>query len=218
MRRTTIFATAAYIAAVAGLALAGETNVQTRGKIVVAPNATLVAVSTDPVVQRVLNDDFYAAGRGPGVGSKLAATLTVTLSERLLKPGVSLNELAPGDPAVVALLRAAGAEPPPVGDTGNQPVDPYENVARMETAHPDDPALQEFRQQQAFNKSLGMGGAPLPAQEAQEDQSYDRVIIARVTADERRDQFIVVAVAQPGDDVHYVKKLVAEEIANAALH
>ena len=51
-----------------------------------------------------------------------------------------------------------------------------------------------------------------------DEQTYDTVIVARVTVDDRRDQFMVVALAHPGDDARQVKKLVAEEIANAALH
>ncbi len=198
--------------------MAGDTNIQTSGKVDVAAEVPLVAVSTDPVVQRVLNDDFYAAKRGLGDSARPPATLTVTLSERVLKPGVSLNEVAPGDPAVVALLRAAGADPPPVGDTGDRQVDPYEAAARIENARPEDPAMQNFRQQQAFDRSISGAGPASIAQEMAENQSYDTVIIARVTVDSQRDQYTVVAVTHPGDDIRQVKTLVAEDIANAALH
>jgi hypothetical protein len=37
-----------------------------------------------------------------------------------LRPGISLGELAPGDPQVADLIQQAGAIPPPVGDTGNK--------------------------------------------------------------------------------------------------
>ena len=218
MRLASIIAAASWLALCAVPAVAGETNIQTRGKIDVSAEVPLVAVSTDPVVQRVLNDDFYAAKRGPGVGIKAPATLTVTLTERLLKPGVSLNEVAPGDPAVVALLRAAGAEPPRLGDTGITRIDPYEAAARIESVRPEDPGMQNFRQQQAFNQSIAGAGPGTYAQELAENQSYDQVIIARVTVDGQRDRFTVVAVAHPGDDIRNVKRLVAEDIANAALH
>jgi len=218
MRLASIIAAASWLALYAGPAVAGETNIRTRGKIDVSAEVPLVAVSTDPVVQRVLNDDFYAAKRGPGVAIKAPATLTVTLTERLLKPGVSLNEVAPGDPAVVALLRAAGANPPPLGDTGSARIDPYEAAARIENVRPEDPGMQNFRQQQAFDQSIGGAGPATYAQELAENQSYDQVIIARVTVDSQRDRFTVVAVAHPGDDIRNVKRLVAEDIANAALH
>jgi len=218
MRLASIIAAASWLALCVGLAVADETNIETRGKIDVSADVPLVAVSTDPVVQRVLNDDFYAAKRGPGVGIKAPATLTVTLTERLLKPGVSLNEVAPGDPAVVALLRAAGANPPPLGDTGSRPVDPYEAAARIENVRPEDPGMQNFRQQQAFQQAINGGGPATNAQEMAENQSYDQVIIARVTVGGQNDRFTVVAIAHPGDDIRNVKRLVAEDIANAALH
>jgi len=218
MRSACIIAAVAYVALSASSAPAGEAGIQTRGKIEVAADVPLMAVSTDPVVQRVLNDDFYAAKRGSGIGLKPPSTLTVTLTQRVLKPGVSLNDVAPGDPAVVALLRAAGATPPPVGDTGARRVDPYEAAARIQSARPEDPALQNFRQQQAFDKSIAGAPPPTLAEEAAENQSYDSLIIARVTADQRPGQLTVVAVAHPGDDIREIKKLVAENIANAALH
>ncbi|HJU09841.1 MAG TPA: hypothetical protein VJ728_03140, partial [Candidatus Binataceae bacterium] len=36
------------------------------------------------------------------------------------RPGVSLTQVAPGDPQVADLMKAAGATPPPLGDTGNE--------------------------------------------------------------------------------------------------
>ncbi len=219
MRFAPISIAAALVALSVASAIAGETKVQTRGKIDVGVSSPLVAVSTDPVVQRVLNDDFYAARRAAagGANGSNAATLTITLAEHVLKPGVSLNEIAPGDPGVVSMLRAAGAQPPPVADTGSAEADPYETAARLEATRPDDPETQALREQQAFQQSLARGG-PADAPESMQDQGYDRVLVARVTVNDRRDQFTVVAVAHPGDDMRDVKKLVAEEIANAALH
>ena len=194
-------------------------EVKTRGKLEVAPDIPILAVSTDPVVQRVLTEDFYAANRGPSTVAKSISTLTVMLSQRVLKPGVSLNDLAPGDPAVVALIRAAGATPPTVGDTGNNPPNLYEETARMEALRPEDPGLQQFRAQQAFERGAGMPGAGSPPiSQAEDEQTYDTVIVARVTADDRAGGFTAVAVAHPGDDIRAVKKLIAEEIASAALH
>ncbi len=209
---------AAFVALSAASSFAAAT-VKTRGKIAVAAGLPLVAVSTDPVVQRVLNEDFYAAGRGARDEAKVA-TMTVTLTQRVLKPGLSLEEVAPGDPGVVALLRAAGATPPPIGDAGAGQLDPYENMARMDAVRPDNPAVQQLRAEQAFNKSLGMPGTggPFARRGAADDQGYDTVMVARVTVDDLCEQFAVVAVAHPGDDLRETKKLVAEEIANAALH
>ncbi|MFZ0889653.1 MAG: hypothetical protein WA005_14465 [Candidatus Binataceae bacterium] len=209
-------------ALLAGLIVAAgldAAEVKTRGKLEVGPNIPILAVSTDPVVQRVLTEDFYAANRGPSTVAKNSTTLTVMLSQRVLKPGVSLNDLAPGDPAVVALIRAAGATPPTVGDSGNKPPNLYEETARMEALRPDDPAVTQFMAQQAFQRNAGMPGAGPPRiAQAEDEQTYDTVIVARVTADDRAGGFTAVAVAHPGDDIRAVKKLIAEEIASAALH
>lgn len=214
-----VLATAAVLVAFAATSALGAAAVKTRGKLEIAPNMPMVAVSTDPVIQRVLNEDFYAARRA-GQGEAKVATITVTLTERALKPGVSLNEVAPGDPGILALLRAAGASTPPIGDTGASQVDPFENAARMQVTRPDNPAIEQLRQDQAFNKALGMpgSGGPYVAHNAAADEGYDRVTVARVSVDNQREQLTVVAVAHPGDDAREAKKLVAEAIANAALH
>jgi hypothetical protein len=191
-------------------------EIRTRGKLEIAPRTPLVAVSTDPVVQRVLNDDFFAAGRNTRSDASGGATITVTLSEQVLKPGVSLQQLAPGDPKIIALLRAAGATTPPIGDSGDKPIDPYANLERREMLNPDDPATRQLREEQAFYQSLARG--PVNAQESDENQGYDKVVIARATVSDRGDEFIVVAVVHPDDEFRKVKKLVAEEIANAVLH
>jgi len=209
-------------ALLAGLIVAAgldAAEVQTRGKLEIGPDIPILAVSTDPVVQRVLTEDFSAANRGPSTVAKHSTTLTVMLSQRVLKPGVSLNDLAPGDPAVVALIRAAGASPPTVGDSGDKPPNLYEETARMEALRPEDPAFQQFRAQQAFQRGAGMPGAGSPPiSQAEDEQTYDTVIVARATADDRAGGFTAVAVAHPGDDIRAVKKLIAEEIASAALH
>jgi hypothetical protein len=210
--------TAALVAFAATSAF-GAATIRSRGKIEIAAGMPLVAVSTDPLIQRVLNEDFYAARRAAH-GEASVATITVTLTERALKPGVSLNDVAPGDPGILALLRAAGATTPPIGDTGASQVDPFENAARTQALRPDNPAIEQLRQQQAFNKAIGMPGAggPYVAHNAADDEGYDRVTVARVSVDDQHEQLMVVAVAHPGDDARETKKLVAEAIANAALH
>jgi hypothetical protein len=46
--------------------------------------------------------------------------LTVSVADQALRPGVSLGQLAPGDPDVGDLLKAVGVTPPPIGDTGTE--------------------------------------------------------------------------------------------------
>ena len=100
------------------------------GKLVVPANAGVVAICTDPVVQNVLNEDLRAARHGLASNPENSVTLTVTVNQQLLAPGVSLNQMFPGDPSMVELLKAAGANPPPLGDSGNQPIDPFAQEAR----------------------------------------------------------------------------------------
>ena len=72
-------------------------------------------------------------------------TLTVSVNQQMLAPGVSLNQMFPGDPSMVELLKAAGANPPPLGDSGNQPIDPFAQEARRQALYPDDTAAEQFR-------------------------------------------------------------------------
>jgi len=115
---------ATMVAIFEGVAIAGS-GVQTEGKVTVPETAPLFAVCTDPTVQQTLEQDFRGAHREPDSGHGTPVTVTVTLNEKLLKPGVVLRDLGPGDPWEIArLLRAAGAEPPPIGDTGDKHLDP----------------------------------------------------------------------------------------------
>ena len=47
---------------------------------------------------------------------------------------------------------------------------------------------------------------------------FDNVIVARVSISGSPDELTVVAVFHPGEDEHEAKKMIAEEIVNAALH
>jgi hypothetical protein len=120
--RWTFAACAAIVAAfaLANSSTAFAVQIKKAGKLSVPPNATLVAFSTDPTIQQVLSQDFGAAHRNDDSGAHSVLTVSVTVSDQMLKPGVSLNELAPGDPQVADLIKAAGATPPPIGDTGDQ--------------------------------------------------------------------------------------------------
>jgi hypothetical protein len=95
-------------------------EVKHAGKLQVSADVALVAFSTDPTIQQVLTQDIEAAKRGFTADSHSVLTLTVTVADQALRPGVSLGQLAPGDPDVGDLLKAAGVTPPPIGDTGTE--------------------------------------------------------------------------------------------------
>jgi hypothetical protein len=213
---TTLLATLTVI--LAGVALASE--VQTDGKISVSQTAPVFAVCTDSVVQQTLEQDFRDAHRSPDSGHGQPVTVTVTLNEKLLKPGVVLGDLGPGDPWVIAkLLRAAGTEPPPIGDTGNKPLDPYSEAARRQIMDPNDPTLG-LRNYQAFKNEMRRPEEPRfgPNGNASDEEIYDRVIVARATVGGSPDQLMALVIVHPRDDVRTAKELVAEEIANSILH
>ncbi|MGH7879738.1 MAG: hypothetical protein ACREQD_09600, partial [Candidatus Binataceae bacterium] len=117
------FVIAAIIAALA-LAQAGAAvaavQLKKTGKLTLPENAALMAFCSDPTVEAVLSQDFRAAKRAAGADAKAVTTLTVTVTQQLLKPGVSMSQIAPGAPEVADLLKAAGATPPPLGDTGSE--------------------------------------------------------------------------------------------------
>lgn len=98
--------------------LARAIEIRKSGKISIPANAQIVPFATDPTVANVLRQDFQAERRAAPANAATPVTLTVSLTERSLKPGVSLEDLAPGDPAVPTLLQEAGETPPPLGDTG----------------------------------------------------------------------------------------------------
>jgi hypothetical protein len=200
--------------------VAQTANVQIEGKLAVVQTAPLFAVCTDPVLQQTLEQDFRGAHRGPETGLGFPVTVTVTVNDKLLKPGVVLGDLGPGDPFVIArLLRAAGTDPPPIGDTGNKRLDPYAEAARRQIMDPNDPMLQ-LRNYQAFRNEMRRPQEPRFGAngDAKDEEIYDRAIVARATVGGSPDQMMAVVVVHPGDDVHSAKELLAEEIANAILH
>ena len=189
------------------------------GKLVAPANAGVIAVCTDPVVQNVLNEDLRAARNGLASNPENSVTLTVTVNQQLLAPGVSLNQMFPGDPSMVELLKAAGANPPPLGDSGDQPTDPYAQLARRRMLSPDDPTAEDqFRAYQAGQQAAHGVNAPSPYSNIPKNQLYDTVIVARASLEGATDELKVVAVVHSGDDARRAKELVAEEIANAVLH
>jgi hypothetical protein len=94
-------------------------EIKQAGRLQVSHDAQLFAFSTDPTIQEILSQDFNAASRS-AAGNSSTVTVSVNVTQQMLKPGVSLSQLAPGDPQVADLIKAAGANPPPLGDTGSQ--------------------------------------------------------------------------------------------------
>jgi hypothetical protein len=212
VRRT--IAAIAVAVAIGGFAYAADLKVL--GRLPAPANASVVAISTDPVVQSVLNEDLRAARRGRPSNPENLLTLTVTVNQQMLAPGVSLNQMFPGDPSMVEMLKEAGADPPPLGDTGNQPIDPFANEARRKELSPDDPLTDQFKAYQARRQAFEDG--PTPYDKIPKNQIYDTVIVARASLEGASDELKVVAVVHAGDDARRAKELVAEEIANAVLH
>jgi hypothetical protein len=207
-------AIAVAIAAIASYAPAAD--IKMAGKLEVPANATVMAVCTDPVLQNVLNEDLRAGRHGQPANADSSVTLTVSVNQQMLAPGVSLNQMFPGDPSMVELLKQAGAEPPALGDTGDQPSDPYAQQLRGQALSPDDPATEQFKAYEA--SKLAMSRGPTPYDNIPKTEIYDTVIVARASLEGAADELKVVAVVHSGDDLRRAKELVAEEIANAVLH
>jgi len=218
IRRAAASALSASAAIIVIAVTARAADVRTAGKLDLPANAGVVAICTDPVVQNVLTDALRAARRSSPPDPSELVTLTVTVNQQVLAPGVSLNQLFPGDPSMVELLKAAGAEPPPLGDTGNAPSDPYEIQARRRALSPQDPLTESFRSYQTMQQQMSGANAPTPYESIPKNEIYDTVIVARASIEGSLEQLKVVAVVHSGVDAHKAKVLVAEEIANAALH
>lgn len=108
----------AMVAVAAPRALALE--IRTAGKISMPADVQVVPFSTDALVADRLRQDFEAEHRLAGISAASPLTLSVSITESPLRPGVSLQDLAPGDPNIEGLIKAAGATPPPLGDTGTE--------------------------------------------------------------------------------------------------
>jgi hypothetical protein len=210
-----IFAAAVAVAAsfaAAGVSIAA--TIKTAGRLKLPPSTDVIVICNDPVVLTVLNQDFGAERRTLG-NITGTLTLTVSVNEKVMAPGVSLSDLFPGDPSMVELLEAAGASAPPLGDTGDQPTDPYADAARNQAMGLDDPLTAQFRQSQAFKQQMRQGDSPYDS--IPKNQIYDTVIVARATLGGTSNELKIVAVIHGGDDAQAAKKLVGEEIANQIL-
>src|SRR5271155_4840301 len=138
MRKTGHRAAAALAIVVAIGGFAHAADIKMAGKLDVPAGTTVIAICTDPVVQNVLNEDLRAARHGEPSNPDNSVTLTVTVNQQMLAPGVSLNEMLPGDPTMVRLLEQAGADPPPLGDSGDQATDPVPQEGRRQAMAPED--------------------------------------------------------------------------------
>ncbi|HLX04801.1 MAG TPA: hypothetical protein VKR28_04660, partial [Candidatus Binatus sp.] len=96
MRRSLNRAIAPLAIAVAIAGSAHAADVKMAGKLNVPANASVVAICTDPVVQNVLNEDLRAGRHGEPSNPDNSVTLTVTVNQQMLAPGVSLNQMFPG--------------------------------------------------------------------------------------------------------------------------
>ncbi len=137
-------------------------KVKVAGKLAVPAGQPLSVIATDPVLQQVLGQDLQVAGRLAGASASSVTTVTVTLSQRAIAPGMSLNDVAPGDHDAVALLKAMGvgtiplpnAAPPQAGQGGTQ------TAAEGNRAVPND--IQSY-QQQGEEMAPGPTGPPMAA-------------------------------------------------------
>jgi hypothetical protein len=228
--RVVLCAAASLAAMLVAGSIACAMSIKMAGKLRVPPKTPLIAVSTDPMIQRVLSQDFEASGRAPGTKAGASVTVTVTVHQNALRPGTSLSDIAPGNPQALALLKAAGVTPPPIADTGSGRSDPFQAMARKQALMPDSSTMQQIRDYQAqgaFTRMPGMPPAPYPPQYQPYQPSpprgsgsdvYDTAIVARATLNNSSDEMTVVAVAHPGEDFRKARELIAEEIADALLH
>jgi hypothetical protein len=195
---------------------AGAAQLKTLGRLSIPRTTPVIAICTDSVMQTVLTQDFSVARR-PLNSSAAPVTITVTMHQQVMKPGVSAQEVAPGDPTAADLLEALGAAPMPLGDSGDQPTDPYEAVARMEALRPEGPMMRQMREYQARNNAMGQPGGQFFGRE-DPGRQYPTAIVARVTSSAQDGSLTVAALLNPGEDARDAKELIAEEIANAVLH
>ncbi len=210
------------------------------GQISVPSDARVMVISTDSVLQQVLSEDFAVAKRSKPAGPPTTLTLTVAVIQRVLQPSVSMIDLAPGVPRVAELVKAAGYKPP-VEQTG-EPLtgDAAEYMAQgnpSAAAYNGNTAANSMQTNAMRNQLDRMSpyapGPPQPPDprdprnrpisppdylQPQPDRIYDTAVIAHVVLSDGKGEMTAVAVAHPGEDLHAVKKQLAERIANAVLH
>ena len=136
------------------------------GKLPVPPTIALGVIATDPVLQQVLSQDFQVAGRLAGASATSELTLTVTLTHRALEPGMSLNDVAPGNGDAVALLKQVGVKPPPLPEQTSSDHDDEsgadDTTAAEGNSHAKSDVNSYEQQGQMEPQPAPMGGMPLP--------------------------------------------------------
>jgi hypothetical protein len=252
---------ATVLASAGAFSAASALEIRHAGRLDVPLTKPLAVFSTDPTIMNVLSEDVDVARRGAGGNTPSPVTITVEVAESPLKPGVTLNQIALGDPDVAQLMQAAGATPPPLGDTGDQ-VDQAalaQARANSEMGLPHDTPMQSALNAIQAHGNLGpmpdpngcIGGMPCADPNAMasppahpgdpgytgdtqaymaqggslpqlfhqnEPGQYVTVVVARASASGSNQEITVVAVVNPGEDVHEAKRMVAEQIANTVLH
>jgi hypothetical protein len=216
VRRITIAIFVALISFSSVTREAAAIDVQTKGSIDAPKSWPLVAFSTDFEIQQVLSDAIRNSGRNLMPGESEAITLTVNARQKLLKPGVSLADLFPGDPDVAAMLREAGIAPPPLGDTGDAQADPYATQAREQAMNPDPSQSQRLQQTERMRNYYNNHG-PSPYDSIPAGQLYDTVVIAQAVLSKGTGQMLLVAVVHPDESIKDARKLIAMKIADAVL-
>lgn len=149
---------------------APQVVVKVGGKLPVPPTTPIGVIATDPVLQQVLSQDFQVAGRLAGASATSELTLTVTLTHRALEPGMSLNEVAPGNGDAIALLKQAGVNPAPLPEQTTQEDDKDSNSddddtnAAKGSSHAKNDVNSYQQQGRMEQRPTSMGGSipPLP--------------------------------------------------------
>jgi hypothetical protein len=142
--------------------------VKVGGKLPVPPTTPLSVIASDPVLQQVLSQDFQVAGRLAGANATSELTLTVTLTHRALEPGMSLNEVAPGNADAVALLKQAGVKSLPLPELAAQDQDQESGPDADDTnaaeggSHANNDVNSYEQQGEIQERSAPMSRPPLP--------------------------------------------------------
>ncbi len=195
-------------------------------------------IATDPVLQQVLSDDFSVARRSKSPGGPKMLTLTVAFTQRVLQPGISTMELAPGVPGVAKLVKAAGYQSfsegtnePLTGDAaayvaqGHPSTTAYGNNLNSGNPYQRNPITSEFSPYSPAPPTapdprdpLNRVTEPPDYLKPHPESLYDTALIAHAVLSDGKGEMTVVAVAHPNEDMRTVKKQLAERIANAVLH
>jgi hypothetical protein len=223
-------------------------TIKSSSSLVAPPkDVPILVVSTDPIIQRILSEDISTAGRTTITLAKRAVTLTVTATERPLTPGLTVQQLAPGDPEVGKLLAEAGVDVPALGASADEPGSSNSTAAPGPPMAPLDPQQQQLaRYEQSFMPMLGgfgMPGTGMPGTSAplgsgatgggaaagglgglasllgqHGDESQIYDTALVVKAElDQGGKMTLLAIVPPGENLSRVKETLAEKIAGAVL-